>query len=148
MVEEHQDLGENMNFNDKQIEQSIEAAELNTSGEIRVHVSEKKTKDVFLDAKKTFEKLGMTATQEKNGILIYISVPSHQFSIIGDKGIHDKVHQEFWDEVRNEIVTEFKKGDFTKGICDGVLACGEKLKAYFPRQSDDQNELDNQVTRD
>ena len=148
MVVGLRDHGKIMKINDDQIVKAIEEAEMNTSGEIRVHISKMPTKNVYEAAVKTFEKLGMTNTQERNGVLIYLSTLSHQFAIIGDQGIHDKVHQEFWDEVRNHIVIEFKKNDFTKGLCDGILACGQKLKQYFPRQHDDKNELSNTVSRD
>ena len=133
-----------MNFSkedEAKIVAAICEAESKTSGEIRVHVAKQIKKSVYAEACATFEKLGMTKTQERNGILIFLVSDRKEFSIIGDLGIHQKVGGEFWDHIRNAIQDDFKKGEFAKGLVEGVLACGEALSKYFPYQSNDQNEL-------
>jgi uncharacterized membrane protein len=37
----------------------------------------------------------MDTTQERNGVIIYIAAKSKQFAIYGDKGINDKVANDF-----------------------------------------------------
>lgn len=137
-----------MKLDDDKIVAAIELAEMKTSGEIRVHFVKRVKGSVFEHAKKTFEDLGMTKTKERNGILFFIAEQSHQFSILGDIGIHEKVHQSFWDEIRNQMVDQFKNKNMTEGLCRGIQVCGEKLAVYFPRQEDDQNELSNEITRE
>jgi len=137
-----------MKFHDKDIISAIEDAENHTSGEIRVHIASFAHENVLEKAKHKFEKLGMTKTKLRNGILIYIAKRSHCFAIIGDTGIHERVHQEFWDEIRDVLQVHFKKGEFNEGLCEAIASCGQKLKQYFPSDDNDKNELDNTVSRD
>ena len=70
-----------------QIEQAIKEAELDTSGEIRVHIESKCTSDPLQRAVYIFNYLKMYNTQARNGVLIYVAVESRKFAIIGDAGI-------------------------------------------------------------
>ncbi len=131
-----------------QIVRAIQEAEGKTSGEIRVHVQHRAQKDSYQHATHIFKKLGMTKTQEKNGVLIYLAPQSRQFVVLGDLGIHEKVAPDFWDKIRDAMQEDFKRGDFVKGLVDGVTACGRELGRYFPRKSDDKNELSDQISTD
>jgi uncharacterized membrane protein len=130
----------------KQIEQSIAAAELNTSGEIRVHIDKHCKDDVLKSATHAFNTLKMHKTEQRNGILFYLAVEDKKFAIIGDKGINEKVEDGFWDAVRDIMKTHFGKSEFTQGLCEGIKLTGEKLKIHFPYLKDDVNELSNQVS--
>jgi uncharacterized membrane protein len=131
---------------EKILVESIAVAEKNTSGEIRVHIEKECKGDPLERAKIVFEKLGMTATQARNGVLIYIAEESHKFAIIGDAGIHEKVGHDFWDHSKDLMLQHFKKGEFVVGIKEAVLSCGEALKKYFPFQHNDTNELSNDIS--
>jgi len=80
-----------------QIVKAIESAELNTSGEIRVHLESLCSGDPFKRAVYLFNKLKMHKTKDRNGVLIYIAFESKKFAIIGDSGINEKVSDNFWD---------------------------------------------------
>ena len=125
---------------------AIAVAEKNTSGEIRVHIEKTCKGDAIEQAKVVFEKLGMTATEARNGVLIYIAEESHKFAIIGDAGIHEKVGHDFWDQSKDLMLAHFKKGEFVEGIKEAVLSCGEALKKHFPFQNNDSNELSNDIS--
>lgn len=129
-----------------QIVQAIKEAELNTSGEIRVHIETKCKSDVLDEAAYIFEKLNMHKTEQRNGVLFFLSVEDRQFAILGDAGINAKVPKGFWDSVRDEVITNFKNQAFATGLSKGILMAGEKLKTYFPYQSDDVNELDDELS--
>lgn len=138
-----------MNSNDKkEIIKAIVEAEKMTSGEIRVHIQSKCTGDVFEHGKKVFQKLKMDETKDRNGILIILAKDSKKFAILGDKGIHEKVGDSFWNETRDKMLSHFKKDELKEGIVAGVLSVGEKLKQYFPYEKDDKNELSNTVSED
>ncbi len=130
----------------EKIVHAIQEAEQKTSGEIRVHLASSCKKSVLEEATETFEKLGMTQTKVRNGILFFLSLSDHQFAILGDIGIHEKVHKEFWDHIRDTVIESFKKEEFSEGLIAGIHECGEKLKLYFPRDHTDQNELSNDVS--
>lgn len=131
-----------------QIEKAIQKAEQNTSGEIRLHLlrSFPQASDPIEEGKKIFESLGMTATQERNGILFLLELTHQHFVILGDKGIHEKVEANFWDEIRDLVISNFKEKKFAEGLSQGIELCGEKLKVYFPRQEDDVNELSDEIS--
>jgi uncharacterized membrane protein len=129
---------------------AIFAAEERSRGEIRVHVTDRAVEDVEAAARAQFEKLEMTKTAQRNGVLIYVAPASQKFAIIGDKGIHEKCGPEFWTTVAAAMETDFRAGRFTEGILDGVEAAGVQLARFFPREGGppDVNELPDDVTRD
>ena len=131
---------------EKAIIEAIKQAERNTSGEIRVHITNTKGSGSLADAQKIFEKLNMHQTKYRNGILFHISPLDRKFSIVGDEGIHQQVQQAFWDEIRDQVIEFFKQGNYQDGILFAVTQTGNKLKQYFPLDIDDKNELSDEIT--
>lgn len=125
---------------------AIQEAELMTSGEIRVHIEHVCKEDPLTTCKKKFEELQMHKTKERNGILLYLAIKSKSFAVWGDEGIHQNVNDEFWENIKDCALTHFKSGNLLLGMETVVKLCGEKLKFYFPIQSDDKNELPNDIT--
>lgn len=132
---------------EQEIVSSIVEAEKNTSGEIRVHIEEHSEKSPLDRAQEVFFELKMNETQDRNGVLFYICVSDKKFAIIGDKGINDVVESDFWDCTKDTVIANFKEGNFKKGLVEGILQAGQRLKYYFPYQSDDTNELSNEISR-
>ena len=96
-------------------------------------------------AERTFERLGMTKTAARNGVLLFIAAEENQFVILGDKGIDEKVPAGFWDDIAAKLTIRFKNGEFTEGIVEAIGAAGEHLREYFPRSADDVNELSDDI---
>jgi uncharacterized membrane protein len=134
----------------ERIVQAIRQAELCSRAEVRVHVSNQAVTDAAKAAAEQFEKLGMTATAERNGVLIYVAPRSQKFAIIGDSGIHQSCGQSFWQEVAAAMEADFRAGRFTDGIVKGLARTGEALGTHFPRPEGvcDINELKDEVTED
>lgn len=130
----------------KRIVEAIAAAEKRTSGEIRLHLEDKCDKDGLKRAEEIFTQYGMQKTAERNGILFYMAVQTHDFAVAGDHGIHEKVHQAFWEEINARVLHHFKKGEFAEGLCEGIALCGEQLQRYFPLKNDDKNELSDEIS--
>lgn len=127
-----------------QIVTAIREAESKTSGEIRVHLARHCWRSSYEEAVAVFKKLGMTATKERNGVLFYLALRNHEFAVIGDRGIHERVPPDFWDKIRDAMTDDFRKDNFLKGLLDGIRTCGNELARHFPRKSDDKNELSDQ----
>ena len=141
------DQGKFLNKEDKQrISEAIKAAELNTSGEIRVHVESAVNEDVLDRAAYIFKTLNMHKTTERNGILFYLAQESRKFAILGDAGINAKVPANFWDCVKENMAANFADGKFADGLCEGIQFAGDQLKAHFPYQKDDINELTDEIS--
>ncbi len=132
---------------EQRIVEAIRTAEKETSGEIRVHIENDSTKHCLEHAKEVFHLLHMDETVEKNGVLFYVAVHTHQFAIIGDKGIDDKVPDNFWNDVKDTVTGEFSKGNKADGLILGILEAGQKLQQYFPFQDEDKNELSDDISR-
>ncbi|WP_116107174.1 TPM domain-containing protein [Lewinella sp. IMCC34191] len=125
---------------------AIREAELATSGEIRVHVEVGARKPALDVAKRIFQELGMDDTQDRNGVLILLAVDRREFAILGDKGINEVVPKSFWDDERDLMQQHFKLGDFATGIELAIQQIGKNLREYFPYQSDDVNELPDEIS--
>lgn len=126
---------------------AIQTAELNTSGEIRVHIEKRTELPPLERAFEVFHELKMDATQLRNGVLFYVAVESKKFAILGDEGINNVVPDNFWDEEKDLVLSYFKKGEFEKGLELAILEVGKKLKEYFPFMSDDTNELSDEISK-
>ena len=136
-------------FNKEQksgILEAIKEAELNTSGEIRVHIEGKCKSDVLDRAAYIFEKLKMHKTELRNGVLFYLALKDHKFAILGDVGINTVTSDNFWDDIKESMLNSFKKAEFTEGLIKGIKMAGEQLKAHFPYQEGDVDELPDDIS--
>ena len=130
----------------KQIVEAIKQAEKNTSGEIRVHIEKRCKIDVLDRATNIFAMLKMHKTKLRNGVLFYLSIEDHKFAILGDAGINAKVSNDFWESVKEIVFEQFKLDNQAEGLIKGIIMAGEKLKAHFPYQTDDVNELPDEIS--
>ncbi len=129
------------------IAEAIAEAERGSSGEIRVHLSYSKSEtDLLQLASAKFHELKMDETKLRNGALLYVNPRIKKFSIFGDEGIHARVHQSFWEELAKNVTEAIHEKDAIYGIVLAVQAIGAALKVHFPQDSDDKNELHNDVT--
>jgi len=130
----------------KRIENAIQAAEHRTSGEICVSVSQLFWGDVEAAARRAFNRLGVSKTRERNGVLFFVVPSRRKFVVLGDSGIHDKVGQEFWHNVVAAVSERFRSQDFTGGLIKGIETVGEQLASHFPFDaSTDVDELPDKV---
>jgi uncharacterized membrane protein len=131
-----------------QILASVREAEMETSGEIRVHIETYLKGEVLDRAAWVFKKLGMHKTADRNGVLFYLAVNDKKFAIIGDAGINAKVHAGFWNDISELLKKNFKEGKFTEGLSGGILLAGKHLMIHFPYRKDDINELPDEISFD
>ena len=122
----------------QQILATIAAAEKNTSGEIRLFVEDVCGENVLDRAAYIFDKLGMKNTKDRNGVLFYLAFESRQFAIFGDAGINAI-------EIKAKMTNYFTEGEFVKGLTIGIEMSGKALKTHFPYQSNDKNELSDDI---
>lgn len=100
--------------------------------EQRVHL---RARQAFLD-EKVFE------TEERVGILIFVSRLEHMVLVIGDEGISKKVKHDDWQHVVDEVVAGIKARQIGDGLVKAIGLCKELLlKNGFVRKATDTNEL-------
>ena len=125
---------------------AIKAAEAKTSGQIRVYVQRGEfAGDPVMAAQKQFHKLGMQATRERNGILIFVVPRARKFAVIGDEGIHRKCGDEFWEQLVERMRAHFQKENFTDALVEAIEEAGKLLARHFPKTATPQNELPDEI---
>lgn len=130
----------------ERIVQAIRQAERMTSGEVRVFVESRcRFVDPMDRATEVFDKLEMQKTRQHNGVVLYVAMEDRQFAIYGDTGIHQKVGMDFWKQQAQNLKGFFSKGEFVVGIAQCVKEIGASLETYFPYESDDENELPDDI---
>ena len=129
-----------------QIKNAIKMAELDTSGEIRVHIEEKCVGEVLDRAAFLFKRLEMHKTKLRNGVLFYLAIDDRKFAILGDAGINTKVPDNFWDDINETCLAYFRDNKIAEGLSKGIRMAGRQLKEHFPYQLDDVNELDDEIS--
>ena len=128
------------------IQLAIKSAELDTSGEIRVHIEGRCKGDAKDQAAHLFKQLEMHKTGQRNGVLFYLAVQNRKFAILGEVCINQLVPGNFWDDIRDRMLDHFRDGHFAEGLIEGITAAGKQLKAHFPYQKDDVNELPDEIS--
>jgi uncharacterized membrane protein len=130
----------------ERVKQAIAAAEHRTSGEIAVSVSRLFWGSVEKAAGRAFQRLGITHTRERNGVLIFVVPARRKFMVLGDSAIHDKVGQEFWEKIARVLSEHFRTGNFTEGLTHAIGVIGEQLALHFPYDPNtDTNELPDDI---
>jgi len=129
------------------IVEAIKKAEKNTSGEIRVHLEPTFDGDAMEKAIAVFNDLKMYKTEARNGVLFYVATEAKQFVVLGDDGINNVVPSDFWETTKDKVITQFKQGLFAQGLINGIEEAGEQLKTFFQYQSNDTNELSDEISK-
>jgi Predicted membrane protein len=135
-------------FEDRErIVEAIRQSEQQTSGEIRVYIESHCRFVNPLDrAAEIFWGLKMDLTKDRNGVLVYVAMKDHQFSILADQGIHEKVGQEFWNNEVAVMTRHFKEHHPADAIVAVVTDVGQALKTHFPyNNATDKNELPDDI---
>ena len=127
---------------------AIRAAEVLTSGEIRVHLEETCPTPEPLDrAAQVFGELNMHRTAQRNGVLFYMAWSSRQFAVVGDSAINSAVPDDFWELTKEAVLHHFRAEHYVAGLEAGVKLVGEQLRKFFPYDATtDQNELDDSIS--
>jgi len=130
-----------------QIVAAIREAEQQTSGEIRVYIeSHCRFVDPLDRAAEIFWLLKMEHTEARNAVLVYIAIRDRQLAILGDKGIHEKVGEVFWNQEVNKIISQFRRVGYADAIVKMILDIGAALKFHFPYdRKTDVNELPDDI---
>ena len=123
------------------IAKAIATAEAKTSGEIRVFIQRGNVADAVSAARDQFERLGMTQTRERNGVLVFVAPRAQKFAVIGDRGVYEKCGEPFWEALTQAMRPHFQAQNFTDAIVHAIREAGQLLGEHFPRRPDDRNEL-------
>src|SRR5436305_6610891 len=109
---------------------------MKSAGEIRVLMQRGRLKsDPLVAAQRKFHRLVMHKTRERNAVLIFVAPRAHKFAVVGDKAIHEKCGEKFWQQVVDQMRAHFQSERFSRAIVEALVEIGEILAAHFPKKS-------------
>lgn len=123
----------------------IAAAELLTSAELRVVITKSSWLGIKNKAHKLFRKYSLHKTVQRNAVMILVDTRSRELLIYGDDGVHQRVGEAFWSDVRDAMLEELRADSLTDALATGIRLVGEKLALLFPADGNDGNEIANDV---
>ncbi len=71
-------------------------------------------------------------TQNRTGVLIFVSLMERYAEIMADSAINEKVRQEDWNAIVAGLVAAARSGDLAEGYVEAVRAAGALLATHFP----------------
>lgn len=92
-------------------------------------------------AREQFLARGVHNTEDRCGVLLFVSVAEHYVEILADRAINEKVDQAAWDAIVTAFVASVKQGEVAAGFEQAVSACGDLLATHFPAAPGSRNEL-------
>ncbi len=101
--------------------------------------TERRRRAVWKHALNRFHRL--TPTRGHTGVLIFVSLEEEQAAIVADTAIASKVPPDYWHAPQAMIAKAMSKGRHVEGIIQAIETIAVELAIYFPRESDDINEL-------
>jgi uncharacterized membrane protein len=118
----------------EQVVACIKEAESKTTCELRVFVeSQCSYTDAIDKAWELFHKLGMSATERHNAVLVYLAIDDRQYAIVGDKEIYEKAGgPAFWEKASVELRNHLKQGQIGLGLANCVKELGNAMATHFP----------------
>jgi uncharacterized membrane protein len=130
------------------IEQAIRSGEATHAGQVRFVVEgaldgaplfrDQPARERALDQ---FAHLRIWDTAHNNGVLIYLLLADRNVEIVADRGIDAKVGTEGWETICRAMETDFRAGNFERGVINGIEAVSRELAKYFPPDGHPRNEL-------
>lgn len=129
------------------IVEAIRNAERETSGEVRVYIEKHcKFVDPLDRAAELFWNLKMDHTVHHNSVLLYVAMKDHQFAIYADKGIYEKLGNEFWQKEVQEMSRHFQENHYIDALMLVINDIGIALQTHFPYDPHaDKNELPDDI---
>ena len=126
---------------------AIRAAEMRTSGEVRVFFESRCRFVNPIDrAAEVFFGLQMDHTHQRNGVLVYVAFKDRQFAIFADEGIYREMGEKYWNEEAAKMLNAFKNESYADGLVSVINDIGEALKDHFPYgKKGDKNELPDDI---
>ena len=99
----------------------------------------------MIAAQKKFHRLEMHKTSDRNAILIFVAPRAHKFAVVGDKGIHEKCGESFWQRLVDGMREHFQNEKFSHALVEAIEEAGKALAAHFPRRTTSSNQLPDNV---
>lgn len=116
------------------IERAIRAAEAGTTGHILVRIVPEKNVHALERAKDEFERAGLHRKKERNVAMILVAPNARAYAVLGDRELHTRVGDAFWQAVVDEMRPMFARGKSAEAVVLAIDRIGAALRKEFPAQ--------------
>jgi len=89
-----------------------------------------------------FQSLGVAATGEQNGILVYVQLVDRRVEILADSGIAALIPASEWENICRGMETAFAARRYRQGMVEAIERITALLAQHFPATGANPNELD------
>lgn len=127
------------------LEMKIAAAEQLTSAEFKIIIAKHAWFGARKKALKLFRKYKLDKTRERNAVLLLVLEKDRQLLIYADEGIHSKVGVGRWELIRDKVLAEFSKNEYTEGLGLGIHLIADVLIEHYPFTGHHTNEVSNEI---
>ncbi|APY14086.1 TPM domain-containing protein [Brucella sp. 10RB9214] len=102
-------------------------------------------KRAHLNALQQFLARNVHITEQRTGILLFVSMAEHYAEVIADAGINARVEQEEWNAIVSTLIHHASRATVGEGFVEAIGQAGKLLSHHFPAGDDDVNELDDHL---
>jgi putative membrane protein len=96
-------------------------------------------------ALREFTARGLTRTEGRTGVLLYIALQERYAEVLADSGIDGLVDEGVWRGIIEALLAAAREDRLTEGLIKAVDAVGAELARHAPRGPGDVDELSNKV---
>jgi len=115
----------------KRIDEALRRAEAGTTSRIIVRIVSDASLDAMERAKAEFLAGAMHTHPAANAALILVAPKARAFAVLGDRALHERVGQHFWNETIEQMTAAFKTRTITDAIVLGIDRLGDALHEHF-----------------
>ncbi len=92
-----------------------------------------------------FYQKGAYRTEDETGVFIFISLLERKVWILGDRGIHGKIRDDFWRSLTRELTEGIKEDRALEALLSVIEKCGVELTRHFPGRTGMKKHLSDDV---
>ncbi len=92
-------------------------------------------------ARELFMRLELSATEERTGVMLFVSAAEHYVEIIADRGVHQHVSNEDWQHIVDGFIKRVRAGAVADGFVEAIDACVALMAHHLPPRPGQQNRL-------
>jgi putative membrane protein len=96
-------------------------------------------------ARLVFLERGLASTEERCGVLFFVSQAERTVEIIADRGIDQAVEPGAWQKIVDGFTDAVKQGQVEQGFVGAIDALGVLLARHYPPQGENPNRIPDQL---
>ena len=84
-------------------------------------------------------------TDQRLGVLLFVSVAEHYVEILADKGVSERISDQQWQQIVGEFSRQVKAGQVTEGFLQAISNSGDLLAEVAPQDASPVDALPNNL---